>query len=404
MTEKKILFIPAWYPDRNNPISGIFIKKHAVAAAKYNNIAVLFITFDPTIQKKNYHIDISNEDNVTTIRIYFNHSRFRFPILRSLVNIFFQYYLWIKGFKFVKKNFGKPQLIHVHVIPFLKTTIFPAPFLLGTILLYVKKIKKIPYIVTEHSSIYTDNDGRYYHYPYLFKRTVKTVFAQSEGITTVSENLMNSLKKHGIKHQNSFLISNVIDIPSEIKKNTSDKIRILTISILFDEIKNISGIIKAFYQVQKNFSNIELIIIGDGPDKNELIQLAKNLSLYNKNVFFEGFVPNAALSNYFFSSHFFILNSNFETFSVATAEAIAHGLPVIATKSGGPEEFITDEVGLLIERQNEKELVEAMVYMINNWKNYSPEKLRNYIAERFSADIIGKKLTEVYETILTPKK
>lgn len=400
---KKILFLPAWYPERNHPIAGIFIKKHAIAVAKFYQVAVLYVTFDPYLQTNTIDVDISRENHVLTVRIYFGKGKIRLPLFRSIANIFFQYYLWAKGFNLIRKHFGKPNLIHVQVIPFLKTTVLPTPLLLTSLLFYMKKFRKIPYMVTEHSTIYTDKDGRYEAYSRFFKRTVKHLCLHAEALTTVSENLLNSLKKHGITHPKSYIISNVIEIPAKVTRQVSHRIRMLSVSLLDDTQKNISGIIKAFHHIHQMYENTELLIIGDGKDKDKLIELAKSFSLYDKSIFFLGYVPNAELSAYFFSANFFVLNSNFETFSVATAEAIAHGVPVIATKCGGPEEFVTDEVGILIEPNNQHELIQAMEYMINHWHRFQPEKLRKFIAERFSLEVVGKKFANLYDEILGTK-
>lgn len=52
------------------------------------------------------------------------------------------------------------------------------------------------------------------------------------------------------------------------------------------------------------------------------------------------------VAGFFCECDFFVLNSNFETFSVVTAEALAYGKPVIATRCGGPEEFVNKIMGI----------------------------------------------------------
>ncbi len=57
-----------------------------------------------------------------------------------------------------------------------------------------------------------------------------------------------------------------------------------------------------------------------------------------------------------------ITNSNYETFSVATAEALVCGVPVIATRCGGPEDFVTEDCGILIEPRNRTVASSDIVY------------------------------------------
>ena len=103
---------------------------------------------------------------------------------------------------------------------------------------------------------------------------------------------------------------------------------------------------------------------------------------------------------FYASIDFLIINSNFETFSVVTAEALASGKPVIASRCGGPEQFITPETGLLVEPRNQKELEAAMVYMSENYQNYNVETLQNSIRQPYSKEVIGKQFYNIYEKCL----
>ena len=64
-----------------------------------------------------------------------------------------------------------------------------------------------------------------------------------------------------------------------------------------------------------------------------------------------GFVTEEQKLELLTNADFHILNSDDEGFSVVTAEAILYGIPVIATKCGGPEDFVTPSTGILIERE-----------------------------------------------------
>ncbi len=394
----KVLFLPAWYPSRIHSLSGIFIKKHAEAVSKYCDVAVLYVTPDPNLKDKNYDIEyLDEEDGIPTVRVYYNNSIIKIPIIRIFGRIIFQYLTWYHGLKLIKEKFGKPDLIHVNVVS-------PSLMLLG-LLLMLKRIKGIPYIITEHWSGYTKEDGRYNICSPFSKYLVKFIFKESGAITTVSKHLLDSLKEHELICNRCFIVPNVINIPNLVleKKDISEKIRILTVSILCDEQKNVSGLIRAFKKVASKYKDIELHIVGDRDDKDNLINLAKDVGLLNRYIFFHGYVPNSELWKYFYESNFFVLNSNFETFSVATAEALAHGVPVVITKCGGPEEFVTEEMGILVERQNEDSLVKGMEYMIENWYKYDPITLHKYAVDRFSYEKVGKLILNIYERVLNKK-
>lgn len=71
----------------------------------------------------------------------------------------------------------------------------------------------------------------------------------------------------------------------------------------------------------------------------------------------------------------FVLASQSETFGVAYIEALAMGVPVIATKCGGPEGFVNENNGIMIDVDSESQLIEAMKYMYNNSDKYDREEI-----------------------------
>mgnify|MGYP003310124560 FL=1 len=94
-------------------------------------------------------------------------------------------------------------------------------------------------------------------------------------------------------------------------------------------------------------------------------------------------------------SHVLIVNSHFETFSIICAEALLCGIPVISTKCGGPESFLNDETGILIDRDSNNQLTKAMKAIITDYDKYEPEKLKSR-AHQFSMDTIGEKINQQY--------
>lgn len=97
-------------------------------------------------------------------------------------------------------------------------------------------------------------------------------------------------------------------------------------------------------------------IIGQGKDKEMLIEIARELGVLNSNVIFEGLKSNPEVYQYLQKSDFLVMNSRFETFSLICCEALSCGKPVLATRCGGPQEFIDDEVGVLIDVDDDVQL------------------------------------------------
>jgi len=144
--------------------------------------------------------------------------------------------------------------------------------------------------------------------------------------------------------------------------------------------------------------NTQLDIIGSGKNYDEYVALVEVLGM-NSQINFHGSKENTEVFNILQRSHVLILNSYFETFSIICAEALLCGIPVIATRCGGPESFLNDTTGILIDIGNNDQLTEAMVSIINNYESYSSEKLIQ-VAEQFSIKTIGDQLNEEYNRIM----
>ena len=91
-------------------------------------------------------------------------------------------------------------------------------------------------------------------------------------------------------------------------------------------------------------------------------------------------------------SNCFVLPSHYETFGVVLIEAMACGLPVLSTKSGGPESIITsNEYGFLCEENELSDMLEQMVV-----KDFDSVEIRKYVQNSFSENAVRKKLEFIY--------
>jgi glycosyltransferase involved in cell wall biosynthesis len=96
----------------------------------------------------------------------------------------------------------------------------------------------------------------------------------------------------------------------------------------------------------------------------------------------------------------FVLPSRYEAFGVVLIEAMATGLPVIATRSGGPESLVTRDVGLLIESENAADLAAAMLEMVKNLENYSALKIREMTLRRFGERFVMEQYDQLFHHLL----
>ncbi len=153
----------------------------------------------------------------------------------------------------------------------------------------------------------------------------------------------------------------------KIFKNKSFKI----VSVgRFEKQKDFHTILKAFRLILDNKPNTELILIGDGPDKEILNDLSKNLDVYKK-VHFLKWQKN--VYKYLKHCDLFILSSNYEGFAMVIVEAMAMGIPVVATNTPyGPKEILDNgKYGVLVPMKDTQKMASEILKLIKS------KKLRN---------------------------
>lgn len=130
--------------------------------------------------------------------------------------------------------------------------------------------------------------------------------------------------------------------------------------------KGFETLIELMPELLKENKEFKLVISGDGPQREKLINLAENLNLKDKNVVI-GSMRHDQVIFYLTQASVFVLNSGYEGLSHTILEAMAAGVPVITTNVGGNPELIKDgENGLLVEYDNKEQLKSAILKLYNN--------------------------------------
>ena len=268
----KILMLTKWYLHRNDPQFGVFIHKHAKAISKFADVVVLHVMSDANLSSRVYDEVIREEEGLLTVQVYFKKSG---GLFSSVMNGY-RYLVGIKkGLAFIREKFGEYDLVHAYIL------LRPA-----IIAWWLKMTRGKKYIISEQWSGYAT--GKFAQRNFFTKACARFVVAHSETVTTVSGFLKNSMMQCGLT-STYVVIPNIIEIPSLVpaEKKTEKKINILVVADLVDEIKNISGTVRAFAEVFHLHENVALNIIGHGKDEMKLKNLVRELKL-NDVVLFHG--------------------------------------------------------------------------------------------------------------------
>ncbi|MHA8049915.1 glycosyltransferase [Aquirufa sp. ROCK-SH2] len=204
----------------------------------------------------------------------------------------------------------------------------------GTLLLFlICRILKIKIIVT-NESINTNssktllNEFKYYYKTLLFKL--------ANGFFSYGLNSNLYLFKHKVPKSKIYSFLNTFD---RAKFISNDKIKRLEYPYLLfvgrlSEEKNLTELIRLFSEIRKNINNLKLVLIGNGPEKEQLMTLSKALKL-NNDITFLGSVKWEELADYYRHSECLLLTSKSETWGMVANEAQEMGIPVISTANCG---------------------------------------------------------------------
>jgi glycosyltransferase involved in cell wall biosynthesis len=219
-------------------------------------------------------------------------------------------------------------------------------------------------------------------------------------VTTVSENLKNAMLAHRLAGR-YHVVPNVVDTELfrlPVDRKSGGKKRILHVSGLVP-VKNIPGILRVMKRLVERRDDFELTIVGDSRYRESHERLAVDLGIDNKVVHFSGGKGAAEVAGYMRDSDFLLLFSDYENSPCVIVEAMASGLPVIATDVGGIPEMVNEKTGILVPPKDEEELLRALISMMDNYDKYDRKYIRDEAVKRFSYETIGQQFFNIYQEV-----
>jgi len=244
---------------------------------------------------------------------------------------------------------------------------------------------------------------------YFKRRILRRLFpCWGKKVIAISEQVKDHLiKDFKVDEKDIIVIHNGIDVNNFRDPDHQLKARIkreyglgdsavVGIVARLSDVKGHKYLIDAMKEVIKEFPGVNLLIIGEGREKDRLIRLAKNLEI-TKNVFF---VPEVQDTKAVLSAmDVFVMPSLKEGLGLALMEAMASGLPVVGSNVGGIKTLIKDGVnGLLVEPTDVAGISRAILELLRNKgkADYLGEQARNFISENFSQEKMVRETEKVY--------
>ena len=380
MDRLKVLAVTNWYPTTKHPARAVWVREFAKAAAIYDDVRVLHCAGPaPNLSGSSrieQETDEGLKEGISVYRVWYRPPR--------LQRISYLIYLrsMLQAFRQVIQGGFRPDIIHVHVYD------------AGGPAVLFGRLNHIPVVVSEHfSSFLRRSLGRLD----IFKAWL--AFRGANLVLPVSHALQRAIENYGIRARFQ-VIPNAADTmlfsPPPTRDGTDMK-RLLFVGQL-TQARGVSYLLRALSHLHQTRDDWQLDIVGDGEAKPEYERLAADLKLCDK-VTFHGLKTKSDVAEFMRRAQLLVLSSLCETFSAPAIEALATGIPVLATRCGGPEEFIIRDVGFLVPAADEHSMCEGLNYMLNNLQSYSSQKISQYAAERFSREVVGAKLHAVYQSL-----
>jgi glycosyltransferase involved in cell wall biosynthesis len=293
-----------------------------------------------------------------------------------------------------EQEFGRPDLLLAHSA----TWAGYAAFL-------IRQEFGIPYIIVEHRSffVWSTAEARQmvkpFHVPFFEK-----AFLHCEKLVLVSESLragIQSLVPGALER--SMVIPNMIRedlFPLPHTPRKADPFVFLWAGRL-EHVKGLDLLLEATKSLdERTDRQFTLRLAGKGSLREELQQKAVALGIEDR-VSFLGRLSRKEMLEEMHGASCFVLPSRYEAFGVVLIEAMATGLPVIATRSGGPDSIVDIENGLLIAPGNTEELTLAMHELMSNADLYSAGEIRKQTLLRYGDAAVMEQYNQLFLKLLS---
>ena len=367
----RLLWLPLWYPRPDAPHANVWARELAKAAATRHDVVVLHA-------REGREADVLSYEPFPTLRLSHRQPRF-FWVIPYLAAV-------LRGGERIR-GLGAFRLIHAHCT-------FPAG--LGGLLLSFRH--RVPLVVTEHWGPFDQLMG----FSALSAQAIRLVLRRAASVSAVSSSLRGEITRW-VPRSDIEVIPPTVDLDvfhaGERAPATTRRVRLLFAGDLSHARKRLEDVLEALRILQGDGGRSwELVVVGDGELRPDYEAQARCLGI-GEQVRFWGSLPLEGVAEAMRGCDIFVMPSTYETFGAVYAEALACGKPVIAGRCGGPEDFVTPEVGRLVPPRDVPALAEAIREVAAALPRFEPERLRAYAAERFSLDAVGARYDAVYRRV-----
>ncbi|HEX6702083.1 MAG TPA: glycosyltransferase [Gaiellaceae bacterium] len=361
----KVLFLTTNYPSSESPIDGVFVREHARAAA-LAGAAVRVVHLQRTHGRRGLFELVEEDDDPPLVRVRYR--RFGRPL---------SYAAFVAG-----ARVAAGDLDVVHASSHLSA-------------LAARALRK-PLVYSEHWSAFLPDN------PVRLSRTMawaaRSTLERAQLVLPPSEAMRAALASFAPRARLR-VVPNVVD--DELfrpgRGDRSDERRLLTAGLLGENgAKGVDYLLDALALLARDRNGFRLDVVGDGPLRPEYEARARRLGVEGL-VSFHGLRPKRELAERMRAADLFVLASRFENNPCVVLEAMASGLPVVATRVGGLPELVDERTGLLAEPRDPESIARRIGEALDRLDAFDRGEIARRARERYGREAVGALLLRAYE-------
>jgi glycosyltransferase involved in cell wall biosynthesis len=375
-----VLVLPTWYSTSAHPIAGVFVRDQALAVARRQRVVVLYNEGPAWSVRRLFEVRDGEESGLRTLRL--RHRASALPRASSV--------LAVAGLEAaldrLRREGFRPDVIHAHTLG-----AAAAALALG-------RAHRIPVVVSEHWSAFVLGTLSAWE-----RRLTRLVFERVDLVCPVSERLREAVAAYAPRAPMR-VIGNPVDTTlfaaARAGRATGEgPARLLAVGAL-GEKKGMRQLLEALGRRSRQGGRpVVLDMVGDGPAAADLGRQARTLGLEDT-VRFWGLLPRTEVARLMGEADLFVLPSLVETFGVALVEALAAGLPVVATDVGVARELVDERSGVLVPPGDADELAAGIERALAHLHDYDTSAVAAAVRSRFSPEAVGREWEAAYRSVL----
>lgn len=381
-----VLMIPSWYSMPELPYRGIFFAQQAQALqAAGLQVGVVYPEYRSLrslsprrLLRSRFQVERYVESGIPTVRLHgWNLGRrFKFGAL-----------LWVRQATHLVetyvRQYGVPDLIHAQSVLWAGYTAMRSA-----------RVYDRPYVITEHSTAVGRNLVATWQEPYVW-----AAFSGAQRLFAVSSSLARSMLSYVSEETQIEIVPNMVDTAFfhlPVQPRPVQPFTFLVVGGLVPR-KGLQTLLAAFSRHWCGNRDVRLVVAGEGAERTSLESSAHELGVGGQ-VQFLGALSKERVREAMWQANVLVLPSLYETFGVVLIEAMSTGMPVVATKCGGPEEIVTPGVGWLAEPDDVDSLAGAMTaaYAQYGVLGGAAQSIRDYAIARYDVQKVVSSLVSSY--------